>query len=173
MSTTAKPVLICIQQQYYTRCQIKQAQSRDTTPPTHTHTRDAQRTSIHNYNTTQPTYPSTASFLTTPNIGTTLSLTPCTLSINPPSPATLGDPSTGVLLGHAHSASKSICSSAPLSSEYRLGTRVASKPDRSSTLDKLGGRDGASMVYGSLPDMVAEGTLIGERCTERFGGAEG
>src|SRR4051812_2051205 len=74
-------------------------------------------------------------FLMTPKSGTTESLTPCTLpSI---SPRTRGLPSIGVLLGQAHRASKSICSSGPEdSSLYREGARAASRADKSRTLER-------------------------------------
>jgi hypothetical protein len=62
----------------------------------------------------------------------------------------------GVLLCHAQSASKSICSSAPLSSEYRLGTRVASRPERSYTFERLGGLDWPSNKYRSGPVVPVE-----------------
>lgn len=112
-------------------------------------------------------------FLSTPNIGTTLSLIPCTLSINPASRPVRGLPVAGVLLGQAHNASKSICSSWPDSSECRLGTRVASRADKSSIMDREGGfESGVFMVL--VPKGSMDGGLwMGERCTEKsVGGCE-
>jgi hypothetical protein len=75
----------------------------------------------------------------------------------------------GVLLGHAHSASKSICSSCPDSSECRLGTRVASSAERSSIADNDGGLD-SGVFMAVVPKGSAEemgGSCMGERWTEK------
>lgn len=128
-----------------------------------------------------PIYPSlcAAPALLTPNMGTALSLIPCTLSFTRPPPlfplpfplpfpfppsAPLGLPVAGVLLGQAHSVSKSICSSSPLSSLCRLGTRVASNAERSSIVDS----DGVFVAMGTeFADRSSPGSWMGERCTEK------
>jgi len=116
-------------------------------------------------------------FLTTTKSGTAESLAPCTRSITPPlippSPGTRGLPNAGVLLGHAQSASKSICSSgALLSSEYRLGTRVASSAEISRALESESGFDSGALIVkeGDESGPDAGGFWIGERCTESDGG---
>lgn len=111
----------------------------------------------------------------TPNNGTALSLILCIRSTTPGGPSNRGVPVAGVLLGHAHSASKSICSSAALSSECKLGTRVFSSAERSSIIDNDGGLDGVRsgsvpVMKGSIWDVVDGGSWMGERCTAKSWG---
>ena len=94
-------------------------------------------------------------------------------SVSPPSPNIGGLPNAGVVLGHTQRASKSICSSgAPLSSEYRLGTRVASSAERSRTFESDVGLETEGLSANDDEESGADADIfwIGERCTERHGG---